>query len=776
MTSKNLFFKLMKEDFKRRLWVVTLIGLASFFAYPVAAAFMAGNINDYYGSYEWALLQYTQSMQVFLDFDNAMTCFGMVVASVICGLSSFSYLNSRSKVDFYHGIPVRREKLYLANYLGGILYLAVPYGICLAIAVVVGMANGVSGSLLCPIAVRGYLLHMVYYTLMYTVTVIAAMMTGNLVIGLLGTAVFNFIVPLAVSLVQGYYLMFYHTYLYVAGTNGDFFQWGIRISPLAEYIYQMEEADPLRPQATLLAALGALGVSLVLAAVGCMLYKKRPSEAAGKAMAFHVSKPIIRIILTLISGLGLGAFFWSIRSSMGWAVFGILCGTVICHCVVEIIYHFDFKKLFSNWRQLAGCTVVVLAVFCVFRYDLTGYDQWVPSAEKVKETGIYLDRINQWVSYGNLVYSEEGGWYWAQDGGRELVLQQMHYQDTENILEIVREGVRKVEENREEEKRGGFGNNENSASSYSVIGGADGPTAIFVAGKVGDGAEVTETGTQPRTWSSVLVCYTLNSGRKVYRKYYICLERVLPQVERMMADEAYQSVTYPVMSRSGEDVAVVRYREGEESVSLTELTPQQKAELLAVYKKELGAMSLTRMYGEAPIGLIRFTSEEEERGLLWIQNLEDSKIDLYDSYSSRQYRYRRYGVWNEDYYPVYPSFDNTLSLLREFKVDAGNYINAPEITSLQVEKEYYDEYGQWDDSKQMLFMGREEIEKLLEVVEDGDLLYYNPCYQAEDYCRGTVNYVINGQNSSRSILFPKGGVPDFVEEQLDAEREQEDER
>ena len=158
MTSKNLFFKLMKEDFKRRLWVVTLIGLASFFAYPVAAAFMAGNINDYYGSYEWALLQYTQSMQVFLDFDNAMTCFGMVVASVICGLSSFSYLNSRSKVDFYHGIPVRREKLYLANYLGGILYLAVPYGICLAMAVVVGMANGVSGSLLCPIAVRGYLL------------------------------------------------------------------------------------------------------------------------------------------------------------------------------------------------------------------------------------------------------------------------------------------------------------------------------------------------------------------------------------------------------------------------------------------------------------------------------------------------------------------------------------------------------------------------------------------------------------------------------------------
>ena len=54
------------------------------------------------------------------------------------------------------------------------------------------------------------------------------------------------------------------------------------------------------------------------------------------------------------------------------AVFGILCGTVICHCVVEIIYHFDFKKLFSDKLQLAGCIVVVMAVFCVFRYDRTG--------------------------------------------------------------------------------------------------------------------------------------------------------------------------------------------------------------------------------------------------------------------------------------------------------------------------------------------------------------------------------------------------------------------
>ena len=42
MTSKNLFFKLMREDWKNRLWAPALIALASFFAYPVFLAFMAG--------------------------------------------------------------------------------------------------------------------------------------------------------------------------------------------------------------------------------------------------------------------------------------------------------------------------------------------------------------------------------------------------------------------------------------------------------------------------------------------------------------------------------------------------------------------------------------------------------------------------------------------------------------------------------------------------------------------------------------------------------------
>lgn len=42
MTSRNLFFKLMKEDLKRRLWAIGFSVLALFFAMPMAAAMGIG--------------------------------------------------------------------------------------------------------------------------------------------------------------------------------------------------------------------------------------------------------------------------------------------------------------------------------------------------------------------------------------------------------------------------------------------------------------------------------------------------------------------------------------------------------------------------------------------------------------------------------------------------------------------------------------------------------------------------------------------------------------
>lgn len=74
------------------------------------------------------------------------------------------------------------------------------------------------------------------------------------------------------------------------------------------------------------------------------LYRKRPSEAAGKAMAFKKSMPPIRILLVLGIGLAGGMFFWSLQSRLRWGLFGTMVSVVLTHCIVEIIYHLILRR------------------------------------------------------------------------------------------------------------------------------------------------------------------------------------------------------------------------------------------------------------------------------------------------------------------------------------------------------------------------------------------------------------------------------------------------
>ena len=69
---------------------------------------------------------------------------------------------------------------------------------------------------------------------------------------------------------------------------------------------------------------------------------ERPSEAAGRAMAFKVSEPVIRFLLVVPISLFSGMIFRSILNDDIWTVFGLICGLLITSCLIEIIYHFDF--------------------------------------------------------------------------------------------------------------------------------------------------------------------------------------------------------------------------------------------------------------------------------------------------------------------------------------------------------------------------------------------------------------------------------------------------
>ena len=83
MTSKNLFFKLMREDWKNRLWAPALIALASFFAYPVFLAFMAGKAYRDWNTAAEAFHWFSEQSIRWISFENGVAVFFVVVAKCL---------------------------------------------------------------------------------------------------------------------------------------------------------------------------------------------------------------------------------------------------------------------------------------------------------------------------------------------------------------------------------------------------------------------------------------------------------------------------------------------------------------------------------------------------------------------------------------------------------------------------------------------------------------------------------------------------------------------
>ena len=130
MTSKSLYFKLLRENLKRRAWAIALAVLGFFFSLPIHLALTMENAikTDFwrYNNYQPLILAQdmpeaeraarileikTQIVLESVSFGNGLVAFLIIVAALVIGVSSFSYLHNRCKVDFYHSIPVRRELL-----------------------------------------------------------------------------------------------------------------------------------------------------------------------------------------------------------------------------------------------------------------------------------------------------------------------------------------------------------------------------------------------------------------------------------------------------------------------------------------------------------------------------------------------------------------------------------------------------------------------------------------------------------------------------------------
>lgn len=723
MTSRNLFFNLLKEDVKQRLWSVAVAFLLFFFTLPVGVALHLGDgIKD-----ELTRKNTIAVVEKWLSFQNGYIEAIIILLSLIMAVTSFSYLHSRQKVDFYHSVPVSRKKLFWANYFNGIFIVIVTYAFNLLISYGVAAVNGILTSEIAGAGIKSLCLFVIHYFLLYTVTVLAMILTGNILVGILGTLVFEFYGTSVFAILELCYQQFFETSY--QGSKSLFSMMLDKTSPLFFFVANV---DGMRPGKTLegatLRIVVVIALTVILALLSYWLYSKRGSEAAGKAMAFKISMPIIRIPIVILASLSGSMFFWLIHSSLGWAVFGLICGLLLSHCAIEIIYHFDFRKLFCNWKQMFVCAVFAGAIFLSFRYDLFGYDRYVPAKDSIKYVGISFDSVNDWIDYGEIeVPQDEMDHYaWNYINSDDYIFSHMQLKDTEPVLVLANEAIRQLKESVR------FNQQE---------------------------LPVDDDWKNVRTYR-FSVKYTLNNGKNIYRTYNVSGDMYRQEIAQIYENPEFRQVVYPILTQKTDDISGVRVaRGGQTSVVSMDRNGTDKAitdKLLLTYQEELMNQKAHTMEKENPIASIQFITK---------QQAEVAKLKT-DTQNNWQYSH----LVERGYYPIYPSFIKTLALLKEYKIDVDSWNDINGITEINIDKFQFYRYKETRENMDSQYLTISDPEEIKQIIKTAVVEEYSNMNPFIDYTYDQVNFsavsLSDGSRIEIQYTIPKDKLPETLKNEI----------
>ena len=546
MTSKNSFLVDLKQNAVRRTWSILLFAISFFFVLPVT---LMVNFSS--------LLKYTEEQflakQMLVSFKsvvvlNPFIMAATVIFAIIAAIHGFSYLYSRKKTDMYLSVPVSIEKRFAAIFINSMLMYVVPYIIFLIITIIIAGTYGVKDAYIIKMAFVSFGINTLFYLAVYAVTSIAVMLTGNLPVTVLGTGTLlcyeNGVKILLLSMFSNYFKT------YSPFSDEKFLKtW---FSPLGLFLsFQNDFALALKDNISVMpvvekAALHLVVLAIVYMVITFLLYKARPIEACSKSMAFKKSKKVIKRLIMIPVALVFCLFFESASgNSLGGAIFGLAAGIILCHCVIQAIYEQDLKAAFKDKRSIIYIAVIAGFIFAVFKFDIAGYDKYIPNENKLVSGTISLD-----TPFGNRAsfYDDE----YDNVTGDRYRFNNMNIIDKSLLCDIAYTAAQEID---------------NYSTGY---GSEDNPYTI-----------------------SATMKYTLSNGKSVYRNVYFDYKENQELLNRIFADvnfkENYLQLFDSIFAKN-ESLYEIRY--SNDFITET-LSNGLNNELISAYKKDFIDMTFS---------------------------------------------------------------------------------------------------------------------------------------------------------------------------------------
>ncbi|MDE6949545.1 MAG: hypothetical protein K2P64_01265 [Lachnospiraceae bacterium] len=547
----------MRENMKRRLWLLALVSFVMLFCYPLTTAL---TLNRYQGNEPYVFFYRHGLGHNTLGFAGGATVFLLTLGGILCAVEGFSWIYSRKKTDMYLSQPITAGRRFLMIYLNGILLYFIPYTVSVLLTLLVLSGSGaVSGALFLNILFT-LPSALIYFLAVYNLTLIAMLISGKrgtagffILMGFLYDVVFR-------AMFESYSSTYFATY---AGREGE----RQFLSPIGRVVVMLDHSNlswgtetvttgmvienlikPLLPGIFALFA-----EAVVFGAIAWLCYKKRPMEAVAQAVAFPAVRGPVKVLLMLLAGLLGSACFCDISGNNGlWvALSGLVFGVLFCQVLLEIIYAGDLKAFGRNRKSFAVGALAAVFMYLFFALDIGGYDTWVPKQENVESAAIQIYFGNNYM----FDYVDENGMITWKDSER---IDEMEMTDVSAVLSLAGDSM---------------------------------------------GKDVEEP--EPDTRLRCDVKYTMKNGKEKYRSFYIDWEKEKTVLDILFANKEYKEGTHQVLSEDMDRIfekSRVYYSDG---LREKEVADKNALPFMRAYRQDLREMSFSDVKDTLPCGTIR---------------------------------------------------------------------------------------------------------------------------------------------------------------------------
>lgn len=561
MTSRNYLLKTIGGNIRRNFWLMILFFLAFLVVMP------ASTLTALDGA------KYIDTTNFTVNMTNTfIQCIRSSLVQVIvagCGalaaLSVFFYFYSQEKTDFYHSLPMRREGLFMAQFLSGFSLFLIPYVLNLLLTLAIGLVYGAVNQTALSILAIHTLLAVIYFLAIYGAAVLAILLTGNLFTGTLGFMT----------------LMFYGPILYMTFTrlNSRFFEtivqemdydFGIFLSPLTAYI-SGGTVDWTWKSLCIYFLYGVV-LALVVILADILVYRIRPSESFHKAIAFKKLEPVIKICgilpLSLLCALYFSGYMYN---QFFWMVIGGVVLTLIFSMIFDFLCNMDIRMALKPKVSTGVILAALILILGGYRTDITGVDTFLPDEEKVASMSLYLPSVS-----GQFQYPESSG---IDNPTYTTFSLNKWVEDFQEIYALAEKSVEYVR------------NHEAYASDVQSL---------------------RENGDPEQTMVMIYIGYHMKSGQDVYRMYYIPeTEELVENIGRIYDTWEYREKILPTSYIDTEKIENIYTYSFTESGKALTLSDENKERLMKTYQEELENMTFDQSRREKQVGWLELQEKAE---------------------------------------------------------------------------------------------------------------------------------------------------------------------